>query len=107
MIVLEKAAKEGGTYGVNLSFFNETGAATSPVTASWSLIDLSGNTINSRTDVSISSPGETETVVLYGDDLVAQGANSASILTVATTFSLQIQDAFLEYPDEWLPPIFS
>ncbi len=52
-----------------ISFFDETGAATTPTAATWSLTDGAGTVINSRSGVTISPLATTATLVLSGLDL--------------------------------------
>lgn len=47
---------------------DETGAAVTPTSATWTLADRAGNVVNSRTGVSV-TPGSSITVLLSGADL--------------------------------------
>ena len=62
-------APEEGTYAITCAFTDETAAAMTPNTLTWSLTDESGSVINSRSGVSIATPAASVTVVLSGDDL--------------------------------------
>jgi hypothetical protein len=73
---------------VTWSFFDETGAPATPVSVNWSLTDMQGNIINSRTHVA--SPAyQTITVVLSGNDLaLTSGADLGfRALTVEATYN--------------------
>ena len=61
---------EQGTAIITVTCADENGDAVNPDSLTWSLVDRSGNAINSRKDVSISSPTSSEDIVLSGDDLV-------------------------------------
>jgi hypothetical protein len=77
-LFLEDPAEENGTYIVTVTFKNEYGVDVTPTAASWSLVDKNGNTINSRSNVSIESPSSTETIVLSGNDLALWGESYAN-----------------------------
>jgi len=62
---------EGGTLVLDISWYDDAGASVTPDTATWTLReDKSGQVVNSRKDVEISSLDTTNTLVLTGDDLV-------------------------------------
>ncbi|MHA1809346.1 MAG: hypothetical protein ACTSYH_03435 [Candidatus Heimdallarchaeaceae archaeon] len=67
--VLSGLVSDKATCGVQVSFTDEDGIALSPTTLTWTLTDGDGTVVNSRQDVSVSSPSSTETIVLSGDDL--------------------------------------
>ena len=67
--LLTTIAKEKSTYMITIACTDEDGAAVAPATLTWSLSKSDGTAINSKTDVAISSPTSSETVVLSGDDL--------------------------------------
>lgn len=67
-------ADEEGTYVITGSYFDENGDAVTPSSASWSLTDLQGTVINSRSDVAIASLATTFTIVLSGNDLLISGS---------------------------------
>jgi hypothetical protein len=86
---LAEHATERSALGIAVSFFDSSNAAASPKTLNWSLTDTDGNTINSRKDVAVESPGTTETIVLRGDDLqIVTPANrqEGRILIVSGTY---------------------
>lgn len=62
-------APERGTYVIDLTFKDETGALVVPTAATWSLTDTAGTIINSRSSVTISPLASTATLVLSGLDL--------------------------------------
>ncbi len=68
-IVLTDRAREGGAYGVTVSFKDTNGAAVTPDSASWSLYGKTDQIVNSRQDQSIASPSTSNTIVLSGNDL--------------------------------------
>jgi len=62
-------AVEKSTFAVQAAFTDEDDDAVVPDSITWSLCDPDGTIINSRQDVSVSSPASTTTIVLSGDDL--------------------------------------
>ena len=73
-------AVEKSSVGIVVSFTDEDGVALIPTTITWSLADLNGAIINSRTDIAIAVPAATQTVVLSGDDLALKNAGYKVIL---------------------------
>lgn len=67
--ILTTPAEEEGTYVVNMEFRDEDNVLVSPVTGTWTLTDLYGNVINSRTAVVIAVLDTDIDVVLSGNDL--------------------------------------
>lgn len=67
--VLKTKAVENSTFVVNVAFTDEDGEPKAPVTMLWTLTDEEGTVINDREDVQISSPTESEDIVLSGLDL--------------------------------------
>jgi len=61
-------AREKSTYAITITFTDETGTTFTPVTATWTLGDKDGTTINSRVGEAL-TPATSITVVLQGDDL--------------------------------------
>lgn len=78
--VINTEAFEGGSLFVTFDFEDENGDAIAPDTAAWTLLDMSGNVINSRQDVMITTPTASETVVLSGDDLAVPATETASVI---------------------------
>lgn len=78
-------AVERSTYVVTAAFTDELGVAVVPNAASltWTLTDLAGNVVNSRTAVAITSAA-TITIVLHGADLALGGLlqGSARVVTI-------------------------
>ncbi len=70
-----EAAKEGGTYAVDLSFEDEEDNDLTPNTILWDLRDADGEVINEKEDESVSGPAAAVTVVLQGADLPADPAD--------------------------------
>lgn len=66
---LDEIAKEESSYVIEAVFRDRAGTLMAPNTATWTLTDENGTVINSRQDVSISSPTNTEEILLSGDDL--------------------------------------
>jgi len=66
--MLSTHAKERSTFVVTANFASTTGAV-APTSAYWSLTDSAGTVINSRSDVTITSPTSSEDIVLSSSDL--------------------------------------
>jgi len=81
---LTVAAVEESTYIITAAFTDEAGDAVVPATVTWSLTDIDGTAINSRTDVS-ETPASTVNIVLTGDDLVVSGSRTR-VVTVSATY---------------------
>jgi hypothetical protein len=81
-------AVEKSTYVVNFSFLDENNNPTTPVSVVWSLTDMQGNVINSRSKV-FTPPYQTVTVVLSGNDLEILSGNDLGqrALTVEATYN--------------------
>ena len=81
------SAVEESTFISKIWFRDEDDTAISPKTMTWSLQDSKGNYINSREDVSVSDPEDTEYIVLSGDDLaITQATGRRRVLTVKITY---------------------
>jgi len=80
-------AIEGADYPLTITIANPAGVAITPSAASWSLYDLQGNVINSRSDVAL-TPSSSMALVLQESDLdIAAGYDSADrVLHVAGTY---------------------
>lgn len=69
LITLDERATEQGTFGVTVTFTDDTGAEVIPTSATWTLTDGIGTVVHSRSAVVISALAATKTIVLAGDDL--------------------------------------
>jgi hypothetical protein len=69
-------APERGTKSITLSdFLDEADATATMKTLSWTLVDLDGAVVNSRTAVAL-TPAASVSFVLSGDDLALSGSTS-------------------------------
>lgn len=84
---LTTPAKEGSTYAVTIAFTDETGAAVTPSSATWTLTDQGGNVINSRLDVTISSLSTSVTIVLSGNDLALSNSDNTRELLIEAVYT--------------------
>lgn len=73
MIVLTTAANEQSVYWITVGFLDEDNNAMAPDVATWTLTDLEGHIINTREDVSITTPETSEVIELSGNDLAVDG----------------------------------
>jgi len=60
---------ERSTLAILVEFFDETGAAVTPTSASFSLVNEDGDIINSRNAVSVTPAAGSAVIVLTGADL--------------------------------------
>jgi hypothetical protein len=82
-------ANEKSSVGVEWTFLKADGTAPEITAMTWTLSDLSGNVINSRSAVAVTDPGSPETIVLSGDDLAIVDATQEyemRILTIEATY---------------------
>lgn len=87
--LLTTEAVEQSTFVIRASFTDEAGAAVAPNSGlSWTLTDVVGNVVNSRSAVAI-SPATTITIVLHGDDLAVADAyrDNRRLLTIEGTYT--------------------
>ena len=84
---LTTKAQEKSTYVVTAAFKDEDGDAVTPNSGlTWTLTDESGNIINLREDVDISSASSVN-IVLTGDDLKwLAGVNKWRVVTIEGTY---------------------
>ena len=80
---------EEGTFIINAAYTDEDGNAVTPQTMAWTLTDIDGNVINSRSAVDLSPMATSHNVVLKGDDLAIQDAadNGRRIVTFVGTYN--------------------
>ena len=77
-------AMDGSSKVITITFKDEAGDAVSPESATWSLTDGDGVVVNSREDVTISSPTATEKISLSGDDLLYSDGEKRYLVVEAT-----------------------
>lgn len=105
---LTTRAQERSTFGIVISFIDDTGAAVTPSAATWSLTDGAGNVVNSRSAVAIGSLATTATIVLSGADLalLTTYQGNARYLLIEYTYTsslgsgLPAKDQVLFYIDD-------
>jgi len=79
---------EKSTLAIPFYYFDCSGTAVTPTSVVWSLTDKDGNIINSREDVSIGAPANSNEIVLSGDDLeLTDTDNATRILLVQAVFT--------------------
>jgi len=74
-------AIEGGTYVISAQFSDELGVTMVPTTVTWTLLDMDGDVINSRSDVSATA-ATTINIVLSGNDLAMEDNDSGKRLVL-------------------------
>jgi hypothetical protein len=78
---------EKGTAKVTVSgFTDEAGSSVTPTTFTWTLTDLAGNVINSRTAVSV-TPAASVSFLLTGNDLAISGSDPRRALLIQCTYT--------------------
>ena len=98
---LEEHAKENSSYTVPVAFTDEEDVAMTPDTSTivWSLTNLAGSTINSRSAVAITEDTSIN-ITLSGDDLeVSDDADTERIIYVSCTYTSSY-GANLPFKDE-------
>lgn len=82
-------AKDKSTYIVTASFKDEAGDAVVPNSITWTLTDINGNVINSREDVTVTTPAASVDIVLSDNDLdVTSYASSTAVLLIEAVVNL-------------------
>jgi|TARA_Y100000310_G_C20694765_1_gene824800 hypothetical protein len=66
---LAQKANDSSTFVITVAYFDEDDSAVIPNSVDWTLSDEAGTTINSRSAVSIATPGTTNNIVLVAADL--------------------------------------
>ncbi len=78
---------EKSTYVVTCTFYDETDIKVTPKACTWTLTDLNGNVINSRSAVSLPVVSGVATIVMTGDDLaIASSRDGRRKLLIAATY---------------------
>lgn len=83
---LKQSANEQSTFAVEVSFFDETGAALIPTAVTWTLTDNTKVVVNGRVAVSI-TPASTVIIVLSGDDLIIGQHDKGRYLLIEATYN--------------------
>lgn len=83
---LEEHAKEKGTYIAVVTFRDPDQALVVPTAATWTLTDIGGAVINSKSAVAITPLASASNLVLSGDDLPVR-ANNELVILVEGTFN--------------------
>jgi hypothetical protein len=90
MQIIEEMADEGSSFYLQFSFYDEQIPAQAfvPDTLFWSLTDMHGNAINSRSAVTVAVPASTLSIALTGADLAILGNDiGARIITIWGTWT--------------------
>jgi hypothetical protein len=95
---LTTTAEEESTYLISAAFTDENDVAVVPDTITWTLTDADGNVINSREDVSVSSPAASVDIVLSGDDLGLQAGETGDVVRILTIEATYDSDAGDDLP---------
>jgi len=70
-------AVEKSTFVITATFLDTNKRLVAPSSMVWSLVESDGTVVNSRTEVSISSPSSEEEITLSGDDLAINDTSNA------------------------------
>jgi PHD/YefM family antitoxin component YafN of YafNO toxin-antitoxin module len=90
MIILSGKATEKSSVGIKFTFTKEDGTSPTIDSMTWTLTDMSGNIINDREQVSVTSPTAEQTIILSGDDLalsVQDNDYEWRVLTIEATYT--------------------
>ncbi len=106
IVIEEPRATEEGTYILDFEFKDEDDVLVVPTAMVWSLTDVNGLPINSKTDVAIDPLVDSGSIVLKGDDLaIPSGADeSERIVTFVGTYNSSLGSGF-PLTDQVLFPI--
>jgi hypothetical protein len=89
-IHLEERAPEEGTFGIRCDFVEKAPSGDVPFTPKspilWSLMNDKGQPVNGKTNVQITSPAESITIVLKGADLALAGSSAIRYVFVEGTY---------------------
>lgn len=86
---LTTKACDKSTYKVTLAFKDAAGAAVIPTAITWTLMDVDGTVVNSRSAVAVSVPAASVDIVLSGEDLDYADGEVRRLLVQATYTSTE------------------
>jgi len=78
---------EQGMLALTATYKDHAGTAVVPATMNWTLTDVNGTVINSRSSVAIASPTSSDTIALSGSDLPTSGSDRELICTFEGTYN--------------------
>lgn len=87
-VTLTTHADEESTYKITVSFTDAAGSAVTPNIITYTLTDINGTVINSKSNVSV-SPASSIDIVLSGDDLALQSGETViaeRVLTIVADY---------------------
>jgi hypothetical protein len=77
------SAKEGNTYIINYTFYDESSVSMIPSEVKWSLRNNNGVIVNNRSNVSVLTPATNGTIILTPSDLVYEkNSSSERVFTI-------------------------
>lgn len=89
-LTVNKRANERSTYGLTITFLDESGEALTPSSITWTLTDSAGVLINGRDSVVV-SPASSILIVLSGADLpIDPGLSTQRVITIEAVYSSSI-----------------
>ena len=94
------AATEGSTYEIVVALTDETGAAITPSTLTWSLRDDIGTIVNSRDGV-VATCSTSISIVLGADDLVYGENSTKRFVTYEGTYSSSLGSGLPIVAEDW------
>jgi len=89
---------EEGTLKITLSYTDDDGNAVTPNEVFWTLTDKDGTVINEREDVEIETPGTSDDIVIFGDDLALQTGETGSVKRLIYVYGTYDSDAGSDLP---------
>lgn len=93
-------ATENSTYVIALTCYDEAGSAMTPTSCAWTLTDMAGNVVNSRSAVALTPSTSMKVVLLTGDldygepNLVGRFLTVSAVYTSTYGTGLSLKDEF-------------
>lgn len=98
-MMIKPNANESSSYYVLATFYDEDDSAVVPDTLKWTLADISGNIVNSRDEVVVSTLNSTVVIALSGDDLAVDGYfSNRRVMTFTGTYTTTISGSSVSMP---------
>jgi hypothetical protein len=86
--IITTHAREQNSFVITLDFTDETGLANTPIALTWTLSDMDGNVVNSRSAASATTIATTSTIVMVGSDtVIIAGQTNERLLLIEWTYN--------------------
>ena len=98
-MMIKPNANESSSYYVLATFYDEDDSPVVPDTLKWTLEDISGNIVNSRDDVVVTTLNSTVVIALSGNDLAVDGYfSNRRVMTFTGTYTTNISGTAVSMP---------